>query len=900
MRAETVSIILLGAQSWSDNVDGFTFTIDSSIKKPTSNFSKRARVVAFEEKNDFMEDDRSISIDDLDPTSSLQAAAILDGSKQPGDSEIDIPASTIESNTNVLIDGNEGVISKLNTGEFQEALDLESISGNIMENMPKSLSIASQESDKNNVLGGISEKLAKDIIFDLSPEIFDSQSKISAVSEGAVLPENSSTELKSAADLTRNFLKKGSIGAADLTRDFLKNASKNAADLTSDLLSSESKSAGDITRDFLNNESKNAVDITRDFLNGQPNIISDEDTVTMAADKVEAILKVSQEAVEAAEATLPEDVSESIPLIPVQDNLNDTIGMDSQILPAEEVVGKAATLDKDNDFPSVARIMVFAASATGVFLCSPLLSLIDTSAVGLLSGTAQQAALNPGVAVTDYAALLIAFLYTGATNLVAAAREKDRGDDEKPVTTSSLTTVLQLSSYVGSILGLTLFVFARPLLKSLIGNDSINGEVFSAAMKYVRIRALGMPAAAVIGSAQAGCLGMQDIRSPLYVLATAALINLLGDTIFVGMKNPWIGGAAGAAWATVFSQYAAAYFFMKWLCTKPKKKEMKNVNISNAIMELTGHDESQGKGRRRRFNEAIRSFAKSSPHYLPAKSLASKVASVTRKLVRPKSPEKVKDADRFSTRGFLEGKFRSTDLLRLPKREEAKKFAPFVLPVTTTQLGRVSAYVAMSHVVSSTLGTAAMAAQQVIVSLFYCLTPIADSLSLTAQSIVPSIAERSPSRGRTHALRESMKNFYKAGGIFGMAMVSAALAIPLLSRFFTTDPGVAALVNSVAPLLVGFFGVHGIFMSSEGLLLAQKDLGFIGKMYACFFFAVPYFMLRVKKAALAGNSAIDLTSVWSVFIIYQFVRFVAFLARTFQIQRRSNLAAEEAEAKMSL
>lgn len=57
--------------------------------------------------------------------------------------------------------------------------------------------------------------------------------------------------------------------------------------------------------------------------------------------------------------------------------------------------------------PSVQKILRFAIPAIGVWLCSPLLSLIDTSAVGLLSGTSQQAALNPAVAVTEYAALLI-------------------------------------------------------------------------------------------------------------------------------------------------------------------------------------------------------------------------------------------------------------------------------------------------------------------------------------------------------------------------------------------------------------------------------------------------------------------------------------------------------------
>jgi len=54
--------------------------------------------------------------------------------------------------------------------------------------------------------------------------------------------------------------------------------------------------------------------------------------------------------------------------------------------------------------PSVRQILQFAIPAIGVWLCSPLLSMIDTSVVGLFSGTTQQAALSPAVAVTDYSA----------------------------------------------------------------------------------------------------------------------------------------------------------------------------------------------------------------------------------------------------------------------------------------------------------------------------------------------------------------------------------------------------------------------------------------------------------------------------------------------------------------
>lgn len=492
-------------------------------------------------------------------------------------------------------------------------------------------------------------------------------------------------------------------------------------------------------------------------------------------------------------------------------------------------------------------------------------------------------------------------MYTGATNLVAAAQERDRGVEGKPRTTASFATALQLSTFVGFGLGSFLFLFARPLLSTLIGSGGISPEVFNAAMKYVRIRALGMPGAAFIGSAQAGCLGMQDVRSPLYVLAGAAIVNFLGDMLFVRMNNPLFGGAAGAAWATVFSQYTAVWFFIRWLCTKPKGQEPKRINLTKNILELIGDENSSGAGRRKQFKDAIMLMAKQSPAYLPAKSLASKVASVTRKLrTGPSVRAETKKGAALATRGFFAGKFRGLDLLSLPTKERAREFAPYFLPVTTTQVGRVSSYIAMSHVVSSTLGTSAMAAQQVILSLFYCMTPIADSLSLTAQSIIPSLAEKSPSRGRANALNNTMENLFKAGGVFGGIMVAAVLSIPFITRFFTADPAVISLVKSVIPMLLGFFCAHGVCMASEGILLGQKDLNYIGAAYGSFMVAIPYFMFRVKRAALAGIPGISLTSVWTIFVFYQAVRTSSFLIRCKIVQRRSDREGAAADKALEI
>jgi Na+-driven multidrug efflux pump len=465
-----------------------------------------------------------------------------------------------------------------------------------------------------------------------------------------------------------------------------------------------------------------------------------------------------------------------------------------------------------------------------------------------------------------------AFMYTGTTNLVAAAQETDRGLHDKPTASRSMITAIQLSGYVGAGLGAILFVFARQLLTAIIGNAGIGPEVFGPAMRYVRIRALGMPAAAIIGSAQAGCLGMQDIRTPLYVLGAAALVNFMGDILFVGSSHSMFGGAAGAAWATVISQYVAVASFLHWLCNKPRS-ETKRFNL----IKMQGQNKTlANKG----------------------KNFATKISSITKKFgngsTNVKSQPRRKTDVSFSTRGLLDGRMRGLDMLKFPKLEDAKQFAPYLVPVTATQVGRVSGYVAMSHVVSSSLGTISMAAQQVVVALFYCLCPIADSLSLTAQSFLPVLFGKPRGKERADALRTTFRNFLKAGGIFGAIMSTVVLAIPLVSKFFTTDPAVCAAINMVTPLLFGIVSVHGILCSMEGIILGQRDLAYLGKMYASFFFVVPYFMLRVKKAAFAGQP-VNLTSVWTVFLGYQWFRCAAWVGRVMYLQGRTDRAVSSLE-----
>jgi Na+-driven multidrug efflux pump len=524
--------------------------------------------------------------------------------------------------------------------------------------------------------------------------------------------------------------------------------------------------------------------------------------------------------------------------------------------------------------PGLRKIIAFAIPAMGIWLCNPILSMIDTSAVGLLAGTAHQAALSPAVAVVDYSALLLAFLYTGTTNLIAASMQKDREDPEKPNTASTLITSLQLSLYIGTLYALALLVLSRTLLSMIIGAkksstalSSPSALVFETALKYVRIRALGMPAAAVIGSAQAACMGMQDLSSPLGILASAAVVNFLGDVLLVGSKHPWIGGAPGAAWATVFSQFAAVGLFLSWL--------IRNKNTVTAEEDVFFLEQSK---RQSRLAVIIEAF----PKWKRSKSKARKNEN--------------QDDNMVSTKGFLNGRFKRRQLYSFPSLKTSFQFLPYVVPIVTTSIGRVSSYVAMSHVVSSTFGTVSMAAQQIIVSIFYCLCPVADSLNLCAQSLVPAIYEENRNSGSasaddSFALKRTSNDFLIAGGIFGAILAFVTSAVPFLTRFFTSDLVVVDQVKKIIPLLAAIFSVHGFIAASEGVLLGQSDLGFLGRAYAAFFFAVPWMMLRIKKQA--AIKSLGLSSVWRVFVGYQLVRSALFFTRVRILANKDSSASAD-------
>jgi Na+-driven multidrug efflux pump len=457
------------------------------------------------------------------------------------------------------------------------------------------------------------------------------------------------------------------------------------------------------------------------------------------------------------------------------------------------------------------------------------------------------------------------FLYTGTTNLIAGASENDNNDGESISAQETLLGALRVSLRVGLGFCVFLLIGGNTMLHGLIGRNTLS-QVLPPAQKYVWIRSLGMPAAAMIGSAQAACLGLQDVKSPLLITLLAAVVNLIADVTLVRHPHPWIGGTAGAAWATTLSQYVAVACYLQWLCRGSivgsslwRGMVGKLTLLRNGMVPMNGRVSAEQETDR-------------APRY------------------------------KISTRGILKGRFQLRDLFvkRRGSRSTFHDFAPYVVPVTTTQVGRCSVYVAMGMVVSS-LGSISMAANQILNAFFYALIPIADALSQTAQALLPPIFEATNQNDNDtksiDVLQSSLLSFLKAAILCGAALTGIVATIPWLTKtWMTTDPAVQQIVNSVVPIHMLIFTLHGIFCASEGILLAQKDLGYLGGMYGLYFAVVPAIMLQLKRY----GTSLQVQSIWNVFLAYQLFRISAWVGRVFWLLRKKKAAASKGEKRKYL
>ncbi|KAL7263654.1 hypothetical protein ACSBR1_001755 [Camellia fascicularis] len=234
----------------------------------------------------------------------------------------------------------------------------------------------------------------------------------------------------------------------------------------------------------------------------------------------------------------------------------------------------------------ILEIVKFSGPATGLWICGPLMSLIDTAVIGQGSSL-ELAALGPGTVLCDNMSYVFMFLSIATSNMVATSLAKR---DKKEVQHQ-----ISILLFVGLTCGILMFFFMRFLgawaLTAFAGPKNVH--IVPAANKYVQIRALAWPAVLVGWVAQSASLGMKDSWGPLKALAVASTVNIIGHVILCS----YLGyGIAGAAWATMVSQVISAYMMIQALndkgynafaITAPSPSELTQIIILAAPVFLT-------------------------------------------------------------------------------------------------------------------------------------------------------------------------------------------------------------------------------------------------------------------------------------------------------------------------
>ena len=212
---------------------------------------------------------------------------------------------------------------------------------------------------------------------------------------------------------------------------------------------------------------------------------------------------------------------------------------------------KAATTESAaavDDAVTGRRILGMALPLLAVWLSAPLLSLIDTAAIGAsagASGALGLAALGPAISVCDTLSFLLSFLAVTATSIVARARAA--GDAVAARHGRADGCVLGL--VIGAAVGAALLAGGAERVLSLYLTPA-TAAVLPQAATYVRVRALAVPLHVGWQVLQAVAIARGSVMTPLRAVAAAGAANMLGDYLLVLKLGLGVGGAA---WATVAS-----------------------------------------------------------------------------------------------------------------------------------------------------------------------------------------------------------------------------------------------------------------------------------------------------------------------------------------------------------
>lgn len=242
--------------------------------------------------------------------------------------------------------------------------------------------------------------------------------------------------------------------------------------------------------------------------------------------------------------------------------------------------------DEEEDVPVLKRrlskeFVTIAGPALVQLAAEPLASLVDTAYLGRLGPEVLGGA---GVAIA--AQYSVSKLYNDpllrtSISLVASQDGKSRSDaneseaQQKKQLSVAVSSALLLAFVVG-ILQLVIYTLLTSGIIRGMGVDPTN-QMWHSAVSYLRVRALGTPAATLWLVTNGIFRGLGDTKTPLIYSLIFTALNAALDPFFIFTLN---FGASGAAAGTALAQYTALLPLLMALNRKVK------IDILGQIKEL--------------------------------------------------------------------------------------------------------------------------------------------------------------------------------------------------------------------------------------------------------------------------------------------------------------------------
>lgn len=197
-----------------------------------------------------------------------------------------------------------------------------------------------------------------------------------------------------------------------------------------------------------------------------------------------------------------------------------------------------------------------------------LYNIADSAIVGRFEGSTSLGAIGSTGSLTWMLFSMSFGLSVGAGILIS----QNFGAGNKMLVKNTIANSFYLVSTVGLTLSVLGFVLAEPLLKFM---DTPKVQL-DEAVTYMRIISVGTFGVSLYNFASQAMRALGDSTTPLIFLIVSSFINIGLDLYFI-VDLGW--GVAGAAWATVISQYASAILCLVYAFLKNKYFRLSRKNL---------------------------------------------------------------------------------------------------------------------------------------------------------------------------------------------------------------------------------------------------------------------------------------------------------------------------------